>query len=47
MLRTYINAYDSHDDTVEVLVEAPIIGPAVFKGTDPIDSYRGLRDSHM
>ena len=35
------------DDTMEVLVEALVIGPAVFKGTDPIDSYRGLRDSHM
>lgn len=47
MLRTYINAYDSNDDTMLALVEALISGPDAFKGQDPIDSYCGLWDTHM
>ena len=47
MLRTYINTYDSHDDTLEALVEALVTGPEAFKGTDPIDSYCGMWDTHM
>jgi len=47
MLRTYINAYDSNDDTMDALVEALVTGPEAFKGTDPIDSYCGMWDTHM
>ena len=47
MLRTYINAYDSNDDTMDALVEALVAGPDAFKGTDPIDSYCGMWDTHM
>ena len=47
MLRTYINAYDSNDDTMDALVEALVTGPEAFKGQDPIDSYCGLWDTHM
>ena len=47
MLRTYINTYDSNDDTMDALVEALLTGPEAFKGTDPIDSYCGLWDTHM
>ena len=47
MLRTYINAYDSNDDTLDALVEALLTGPEAFKGSDPIDSYCGLWDTHM
>ena len=47
MLRTYINAYDSNDDTMDALVEALLTGPEAFKGTDPIDSYCGMWDTHM
>ena len=47
MLRTYINTYDSHDDTLEALVDALVTGPEAFKGTDPIDSYCGMWDTHM
>ena len=47
MLRTYINAYDSNDDTMDALVEALLNGPEAFKGTDPIDSYCGMWDTHM
>ena len=47
MLRTYINAYDSNDDTMDALVEALLTGPDAFKGTDPIDSYCGMFDTHM
>ena len=47
MLRTYINAYDSNDDTMDALVDALLAGPDAFKGTDPIDSYCGMWDTHM
>ena len=47
MLRTYINAYDSNDYTLEALVDALMTGPEAFKGTDPIDSYCGMWDTHM
>ena len=47
MLRTYINAYDSNDDTMDALVEALVSGPEAFKGTDPIDSFCGMWDTHM
>jgi len=47
MLRTYINTYDSHDDTLEALVDALVTGPEAFKGTDPIDAYCGMWDTHM
>ncbi len=47
MLRTYINAYDSNEDTMNALVDALLTGPEAFKGTDPIDSYCGLWDTHM
>ena len=47
MLRTFINAYDSNDDTMDALVDALLTGPEAFKGTDPVDSYCGLWDTHM
>ena len=47
MLRTYINAYDSNDDTMDALVDALLEGPEAFKGVDPIDSYCGMWDTHM
>ena len=47
MLRTYINAYDSNEDTMDALVEALLTGPEAFKGQDPIDSYCGMWDTHM
>ena len=47
MLRTYINTYDSNEDTLDALVEALTTGKEAFKGTDPIDSYCGMFDTHM
>lgn len=47
MLRTYINAYDSNDDTMDALVEALVSGPDAFKGKDPIDSFCGLWDTRL
>ena len=47
MLRTYINTYDANDDTLAALVDALMEGPEAFKGTDPIDAYCGLFDTHM
>ena len=47
MLRTYINTYDSSDHTLDALVDALLTGKEAFKGTDPIDSYCGMFDTHM
>ena len=47
MLRTYINTYDSNEDTMDALVDALLTGPEAFKGTDPIDAYCGMWDTHM
>jgi beta-N-acetylhexosaminidase len=45
MLRTYINAYDSNDDTMDALADALITGD--FRGTDPIDSFCGMWDTRI
>ncbi len=47
MVRTYINTYDSKEHTMDALVDALLTGPEAFKGTDPIDSYCGMYDTHM
>lgn len=47
MLRTYINAYDSNEHTLDALVDALMTGKEAFKGTDPIDAYCGMFDTHM
>ena len=47
MLRTYINTYDSRDETMDALVDALITGPEAFKGTDPIDSFCGMWDTRV
>ena len=47
MLRTYINVYDSNDDTMDALVDALVTGPDAFTGSDPIDSYCGMWDTRM
>lgn len=47
MLRTYINAYDSNDDTMDALVDALVSGPDAFKGIDPIDSFCGMWDTKI
>ncbi len=47
MLKTYINAYDSADHTMDALVDALMTGKEAFKGTDPIDSFCGLWDTRI
>ena len=47
MLKTYINAYDSSDHTLDALVDALLAGPEAFHGSDPIDSHCGLIDTYM
>ena len=47
MLRTYINTYDSNDDTMDALVDALLTGPEAFKGCDPIDAFCGMWDTRM
>ena len=46
-LRTYINAYDSKDYTLDALVDKLMDGPEAFTGIDPIDSFCGLWDTHI
>lgn len=46
-LRTYINAYDSKDYTLDALVDKLMAGPEAFTGIDPIDSFCGLWDTHI
>lgn len=45
--RTYINAYDALDTTLDALVEQLIAGPDAMKGKDPIDSFCGLFDARL
>lgn len=45
MLRTYINAYDSADHTMDALVDALLTGD--FRGSDPIDSFCGMWDTKI
>jgi len=45
--RTYINAYDTKDTTLDALVEQLMAGPDAFKGQDPIDSFCGLFDARL
>lgn len=47
MLRTYINAYTSADETLDALVDALLSGPEAFRGKDPIDSFCGLWDTRI
>lgn len=47
MLRTYINAYDATDSTLDALVEALTQGPEAFRGRDPIDSFCGMWDTRI
>ena len=44
--RTYINTYDSDDQTFDALIEKLMEGKAAFKGEDPVDSYCGMWDTH-
>jgi len=45
-VKTYINAYDGNQGTIEVLVEK-MMGKSPFKGIDPVDSYCGLKDTYI
>lgn len=44
--RTYINAYDDKDDTLDALAER-LCGEQEFTGVDPVDAFCGLWDTHM
>lgn len=45
--RTYINAYDTKDTTLDALVDKLVSGPEAFVGKDPIDSFCGLFDARL
>lgn len=45
--RTYINTYDSDDQTFDALVEKLMAGKAAFKGEDPVDSFCGMWDTRL
>lgn len=44
-VKTYINAYDKSDATLDALVDR-LVGRAPFTGVDPVDSFCGLADTH-
>ena len=46
-VRTYINTYDSADDTLDALIDDLLAGSEAFKGKDPIDSFCGLFDAKI
>ena len=46
-VRTFINAYDTNDQTMDVVVEKLVSGAESFVGEDPIDSFCGLWDTHF
>lgn len=46
-VRTFINAYDSTDITLDVVIEKLMSGADSFVGEDPIDSFCGLWDTHF
>lgn len=45
--RTYINTYDSDDQTFDALVAKLMEGKAAFKGEDPVDSFCGMWDTRL
>ena len=45
-VKTYINAYDGKQPTLEALVEK-MMGQSEFKGVDPVDAYCGLPDTRI
>lgn len=46
-LKTYINAYDSKEHTLDALVEKLTRGKEAFFGKDPIDSFCGMWDTRL
>ena len=45
--RTYINAYDSKDVTMDALIAKLMAGEEAFTGKDPVDSFCGLFDTRI
>ncbi|EXI61415.1 beta-hexosamidase [Mannheimia granulomatis] len=45
-VKTYINAYDGKEPTMEILVEK-LMGNSEFKGVSPVDAYCGYKDTRI
>lgn len=45
--RTYINTYDSNDQTFDALIAKLMEGKDAFKGVDPVDSFCGMWDTRL
>lgn len=45
--RTYINTYDSDDQTFDALVAKLMQGKDAFKGVDPVDAFCGMWDTRL
>ncbi len=43
--KTYINAYDAKDSTLDALCDK-LLGKSDFKGVDPVDAFCGMWDTH-
>lgn len=46
-VKCYINAYDSRDVTLDVLVEKLAAGAEAFRGTSPVDAFCGFLDTRL
>ncbi len=44
--KTYINAYDAQDSTLDALIEK-MCGESEFTGKDPVDAFCGMWSTHM
>lgn len=45
-VRTYINAYSCHEDTIRAVVDK-LLGRSPFTGVSPIDAFCGLSDARI
>ncbi|HDR1799252.1 glycoside hydrolase family 3 protein [Pasteurella multocida] len=45
-VKTYINAYDGKEATMQLLVEK-MMGKSPFKGISPVDAYCGFQDTYI
>ena len=45
-VKNYINCYDSHDFTLQALVNK-MVGESEFKGQSPVDAFCGFIDTRF
>ncbi len=45
-IKTYINAYSCHEDTVRAVIDR-LLGRSPFTGVSPVDAFCGLPDARL